>query len=522
MNLEPTGLAILAAAILGAIGRNRNWNNALVLLFAGIGIGFITALLGRPYEPWDPKLVLVAILAPLVFGEALTSSLSDIRRVASRVGLLAIGLVLLGAVVVGVVAILLLPGIPVFLALCLGAVLGPTDAVSVSAVAKSVGIPRRLQHVLEGESLLNDGTALSLLKVCSSLALGGSVLASEIFWISLKAFGGGLLVGAAVGVALVMVARRSVDVTVTNGLVLLAPWPIYALAESFGGSGILAVVVAGLIFAQQMTSQSKYRGRIQATSIWRAVAFILQSGAFFLVGMEIPGLVDQVPSGNLTNIVLFVGVALIAVTATRFLFIFIMSTINGDRKQYPREWVVLSWAGTRGPISVLAAFTIPYISTETETREVMITATAGFVAVSLLLSTTLPRVVRWAKLAPDSDGPMIVRAEGSIARAALNRLQDIEDEAERRDRPIPSAILDNLRSTAEIRMNSAAREEEASEEEKPASIGVKAEVGLQMIHAEQEELIRLRDEEGLPDSVMRKLQLKIDIRRRALSADRGY
>ncbi len=518
-NLEPTGIAILAAVVIGAIGRNRSWNNALVLLFAGIGVGFVTVLLDAPYEPPNPELVLIAILAPLVFGEALTSSLSDIRRVASRVGLLAIGLVLIGAAAVGVVATILLPGISVPLALCLGAILGPTDAVSVAAVAKSVGMPRRLQHVLEGESLLNDGTALSLLKVCSSLALGGSLAASEIFWISIQAFGGGLLVGAIVGVALVAVARRSADVTVTNGLVLLSPWPIYGLAEGIGGSGILAVVVAGLIFAQQMSSQSKYRGRLQAMSIWRAVAFILQSGAFFLVGMEIPGLVNLVPNDQLGNIAAFVAVALVVVTATRFLFIFIMSASNGDLKRHPREWVVLSWAGTRGPISVLAAFTVPVISTENQAREVVITAAAGFVAVSLLLSTTLPLVVRWAKLAPDDDGPMLGRAEVSIARAALNRLQDIQDQAERGNRPIPSAILENLRTTAEIRMNSAAREEEAVEEEKPVTVGVRSEVGLQMIHAEQEELIRLRDEEGLPDSVMRTLQLEIDIRRRALSTD---
>ena len=124
-NLEPTGIAILAAVIVGAIGRNRSWNNALVLLFAGIGVGLVTVLLDAPYEPPNPELVLIAILAPLVFGEALTSSLSDIRRVASRVGLLAIGLVLIGAAAVGVVATIFLPGIPVALALCLGAILGP-------------------------------------------------------------------------------------------------------------------------------------------------------------------------------------------------------------------------------------------------------------------------------------------------------------------------------------------------------------------------------------------------------------
>jgi len=509
------GIAVLVACIIGALCRNRGWNSALVLLFSGIVLGLPDFTLGPEL---DPELILLLVLAPLVFGEALSSSILDIRRVGARVSALAILLVLIGAALVGVAASLILPGLALPAALCLGAVLGPTDAVSVASTAKSAGLPRRVLHVLEGESLLNDGTALSLLRIFISVTAAGAVVASELLVTTALAFGGGIVVGVIGGVVLHQIAMRSRDSTVTNGLLLLAPLPIYGIAELVQGSGILAVVIAALIFGQRTSSATGYRGRLQATSIWRAFTFILQSSAFFLVGMGVPIEFRKVPADQLSVVPLFVAVVLVLLIVSRFAFVYVMGAVGGRLKAHPREWVVLGWAGTRGPISVLAALTIPKVLDDGSyfpDRALIIFSTSAVVVVSLLLSTTLPAVVRWARLTPDDEEAELRRAKLAISRAALDCLDDVADQAARLDQPIDSQVLANLRSAAEVRLamtNPSDTEATAGE----LVVEQRQQVGLAMIRAEQEELLRLRDNDALPDSLFRQLQLEIDARRRTL------
>ena len=156
VELFDVAVAVLLAVLIAGVCRNRGWSSAIPLLAAGVLVGL------APWGPEglaDPEFVLVVVLAPLVFGEGLTSSIVDLRRVSRPIMALAVGLVVFGAVMVGIVAQLVIPGIWVSMAFALGAILGPTDAVAVSATARKAGLPRRLVNVLEGESLVNDGTA---------------------------------------------------------------------------------------------------------------------------------------------------------------------------------------------------------------------------------------------------------------------------------------------------------------------------------------------------------------------------
>ena len=186
---------------------------------------------------------------------------------------------------------------------------------------------------------------------------------------------------------------RSRDSTVTNGLLLLAPLPIYAIAEALQGSGILAVVVAALIFGQRTSVASSYRGRLQATGIWRAFTFILQSSAFFIVGFAIPIEFRKVPTEQLSIVPVFVVVVMVLLIVSRFMFVYVMSAFGGRLRGHPREWVVLGWAGTRGPISVLAALTIPKVlddGSQFPDRALLIFSTSAVVVVSLPLSYVAP------------------------------------------------------------------------------------------------------------------------------------
>lgn len=511
-----TGGMIVAAVAIAAVVRNRGWNPSLALLLAGLVVGFVPF---GPDAPADPEAVLIVVLAPLVFGEALSSSIVDLRRVSRPVVALAVGLVVFGAFLVGVVAALIIPGIPIGVALCLGAILGPTDAVAVAATAKAAGLPRRLVEILEGESLVNDGTALTLLRVFVVAVAAGTVSAPEIGLILVQSVVGGLAVGVVGGIVLVVVTNRSRDTTVATGVTLIAPFPLYLGAERIHGSGILAVIAAALVLAHATSSAVRYTGRLQSTSVWRTIIFVLQSVAFFLVGLDVPLALRELGAGRHLALLVIVPIVFATLVAARFVFVYAMARLRPAEVRIPRAWIVAGWAGTRGPISGLAAFTLPFTLDDGNPfphRAEVISITFCVVVLSLLLAPTVAPLARRLRLPQDDDTDLVRHVNVSLARASLDRLEQIEQRAERARRPLPADLLQELRSTAEDRLNQMSIAQEHGEEALAEVPGVRRAMDLEMAHAEQEELLRMRDEEGLPDSLMRQLQKDLDVKVRAL------
>lgn len=509
------GLIVLVSLAVAGLARYRGWQPPLVLLAAGLLFGL--APIG-PDAPADPEFLLVMILAPLVFGEALSSSIIDLRRVSRPVMALAVGLVVLGAFAVGYVAVALVPGLPLAAGLALGAILGPTDAVAVAATAKAAALPRRLVHILEGESLVNDGTALTLLRIFATAAVAGSVAGDHIAWIAATSIVGGLVVGAFGGWLLIQIARRSRDTTVATSAVLLAPFPLYLGAEHIEGSGILAVVIAALLLAHATSSGGDFSGRLESTSVWRIITFILQSVAFFVVGIEVPTALASLTDDDRASLFVLVPLILITLIIARAVFVFAMGAVARDRPD-PKALVIIAWAGARGPISGLAAFTLPLTLTDGlpfPHRNLLISITFCVVLASLLIAPSLKPLARALNLMPDDDTDVVRRVRVALAEAALDRLTDIEQRADRTERPLDPDVLTYLRGNAERRLNRAAKLAQGAETRSTTSATVVWKLSRQMLHAEQEELLRLRDEEGLPDSLMRELQAELDVRLRAL------
>lgn len=508
------GSSIIIAVVIAGICRNRGWSTAIPLLIGGILVGL--APFG-PEGPADPEVVLVLVLAPLVFGEALTSSIVDLRRVSRPVMALAVGLVVFGAVAVGYVTQLVVPGIWTTMAFALGAILGPTDAVAVSATARKAGLPRTLVNILEGESLVNDGTALTLLRVCSVAAAAGSVTAMQSVVILAASVLGGLLVGVLGGLVLMAVVRRSTDMTVANGLILIAPLPLYYVAEVIEGSGILAVVVAALVVAHATSSVVAYTGRLQAAGLWTTVTFILQSAAFFLVGLELPMVVQNLPSDQLRTVAIAIPIVFVTLVLARFVFVYVMALVSSTDMR-KRGWLIAAWAGTRGPVSALAAFTLPVTTASGDAipdRGVVICITIGVVVISLLLAPTVAWLAARLDLPHDDDAGTKRRVRVALARAALDRLEQIEETGERTGEELDPDLVRRLRTRGEEQLNRAAAAAEGRESH-IAQYADLREVGAQMLRAEQEELLRLRDVEGLPDEIVREMQREIDFRIRAL------
>ena len=515
--------ALIAVGV-AAFTRQRGWGMALPVLFAGVVVGFLPV---GPSAPPEPEIILAVILAPLVFGEALGSSYLDLRKVRKPVLTLAIGLVLATTFAVGGVLSLMVTA-PLALVFALGAVLAPTDAVAVSSVARRASLDRRLVSILEGESLVNDGTGLTLLRVAVIALLPGSVTIGQVAGALALSITGGVAVGAAGGWLVTVISRRTTDVVASNGLIVIAPFVLYLAAERIEGSGILAVVVAALWIAHAQSSDIGHAARLQGTQIWRQLTFLLQAMAFFLVGLELADVLQKLEQGDLGEVVFFTVVVVVLLIVIRFAFVFAMVGAQRVRGVHPRSRgiargaAVVAWAGARGPVSGLAAFSIPVVladGTPVPHRDAFLAVTFLVIVVTLLLSQTLGPVARKLGTTTGDDSDLTHRVHVALVHAALERLDETAEQADLQGRPLPKEAVMKVRDDFELeldRMVSAAPDTADTE----AQASAMRALYLTMLRAEEEELVRIRDEEGLPDPVFRTLLGAIDIRREALRSAR--
>ncbi len=507
---------LLIALAVAAFARWRGWGTAIPVLVAGIAFGLLPF---GPSAPQDAGEVFLLILAPLVFGEALSTSYVDFRRFRRPIFALAVGLVLVTSVAVGAVAAALVPGIPLALAFALGAILSPTDAVAVAAIARRVALPRRVVTILEGESLVNDGTGLTLLRVALAAAATGTVSTGDIAFILLQSVVGGLIVGVLAGLALAWLIRRDPDQTVVNAFVLVAPIPVYLLAESVEGSGILAVVATALIVANTMLTHRRFEGRRSSVAIWRQITFVLTAAAFFLVGLELPETVLALPAEDLRLLPVLVIAVVAVLVATRLVFVLAYSLVSGrgDARIGPREAVVVAWAGARGPVSGLAAFSLPLgvgVEAAVDQSRLLQATTFVVIGVTLALSPTLGLVARAVRLSPQDldDDRRAVRV--AMATRGLDALDEAVRDAAGARESLPPGAEDAIRQRLLADLEVAGGEPQGAERS-----GDAYRLEMAVLRAQQDELLRLR-ESGTPDAVIRPALHELDLQVSALRTRR--
>lgn len=511
--------AVIASGVALAT-RQLGWGMALPVLAAGVVVDLVPFGIDAPS---NPEIVLVAILAPLVFGEALGSSYLDLRKVSRPILALAIGLVLATTFTVGGVAILIV-GMPVAIALALGAILAPTDAVAVSAVARRASLPRRLISILEGESLVNDGTGLTLVRVAVIAAVAGSVSIAEVgvtFGLSVI---GGVGIGLLGGWALAWVLKHSTDSTAANGLVIIAPFALFLLAEAVEGSGILAVVFAALWIANSQISDPNHQSRMHTTTVWRQITFLLQAIAFFIVGMELSATIRKLPADQLLLVAGLIAATVVTLIITRFLFVtgMVFATSLRQHRRTPTAQVmrgatIVSWAGSRGPVSGMAAFSLPFVmldGTPLPYRDVVLATTFGVILVTLLISQTLAPLARLLRIPPDDDAVTVRRIRAVLAHAAVQHLNEVEELSELSGEPLAPEVVSDLRRQVESRADhyAAAAEDPETREQ---HFRTATELQRAMIRAQKAELLRIREDEGLPDAIVRPLLADLDAQERA-------
>ncbi|WP_256106267.1 Na+/H+ antiporter [Streptomyces sp. ODS05-4] len=530
MDVLPLVALIAASAAIAGAARRTPVPAPLLLVAVGLAVSYVP---GVPDYTLDPHIVLPLLLPPLLHTAALDSSYLDLRANIRPVALLSVGYVLFATVVVGYLAYLVVPDLPLTAALVLGAVIAPPDAVAATAIARRLGLPHRITTILQGESLVNDATAITAFKVALAAAVGEGVSwAGGIAEFALAALGG-------VGVGLVLMVpihwlrRKLRDPLLKNTLSLLIPFVAYAVAERVHASGVLAVVVVALYLGHR-SWQVDFATRIQEEAVWKVVAFVLESSVFALIGLQLAYVVRGLGAYGVGEAAWYALAVFLAVVVVRFVWVFpvtylirvLSPTLRERRSELP--WtspIVLSWAGMRGVVSLAIAFSIPVTAggEPFPARNLVLFLTFTTVIGTLVVQgLTLPPLIRLLKLPgrnAQAETLAEAQAQSQASAASLRKLDELL--ADERN-TLPGPLADRLRAVLERRRNAVwERLGAVNEITGESADDTYRRLAGEMIETEREVFVRLRDARRIDDEMMRTLLRKLDLEEAAAYREAG-
>jgi monovalent cation/hydrogen antiporter len=494
--------------------------------------GLIYAVLPGPNLQLKPELVLFLVIPPLLYAAALRSSLLAIRANWRPITSLSVVLVLLTAFAVGALVARVVPQITLAVGLVLGSAVAPPDPVASLSIGRKAGLPPRLLTLIGGEGLLNDATALTTYQVALAAAVAGGgfsfALAAGEF---VLAAGGGLVIGVAIGYLLRLARPLLHDPLIANAVSLGTPFAAYLAGEAAHVSGVLAVVIAGLMASHDSPRGESGASRLQTDAVWHFVEFLLEGLVFLLIGQQLPtvleGLRDEPPSVTAAAIV----VTLVAVLLIRPLWLFLTQTLPGyfgsrlgdsNPTLSRREVTALTWAGTRGVITLAAVFAIP-LTTRTHRpfpdRDLLLLCAYIVVLVTLVgQGLTFGPLLRRLGLRANEAEDALIRHEARLAAigAALTAVDGMQASHD-----VPASVAEAMRGALHRR---AERHQTRysmltdSDGEIGWSPELEAAVRAQhaVIDAQREELLRWRDSGRMSDGCLRQLQHELDLEERGL------
>ena len=516
---------VLGVLVLTAVAERLRLPPPVLLVAAGAAAAYAP---GVPEVRLSAEVVLVGLLPPLLYSTALRTSLVDFTANRRSILLLSIGLVVFTTVGVAVVVRAVVPSVPWWTAFAIGAVVAPPDAVAASAVARRIGLPRRIVTVLEGESLLNDATALVALRT-SIAAAAASVSLLEIGVDFLVTALGGVVVGVVLYGVVGWVRRHLVEPVIDTSISIVTPFIAYVAAEELHVSGVLAVVVAGLLLGHRAPVLQTPSSRISESLNWRTLAFMLEGAVFLLIGLQLRWILAEVErSGYAWPRIAGVCIAvLVTVIFLRLAWVFptrrylIERGLDRDQRRPWQETAVIGWTGMRGVVTLAAAFAIPE---DAPAREVLLlvafTVTAGTLA---LQGLSLSWVVRRLGVpGPDPREDALARAEllQQATQAGLSRLAEVEAREELEDGdPVPDILRQRLQQrdfAAWERLGTVRGQLGEDVDETPTERYSR--IRLAMLDAERERVLELRKQGRIPHEIVEDVLRMLDVEESVLDA----
>ena len=505
---------LLAVAIFALLARKFHIPYPILFLIGGLILGFIPKL---PKVRLDPELVFLFFLPPLLYPAALFTSWRDFRANLRPISLLAIGLVLFTTVAVAWLANYFLK-LPLAAGFVLGAIISPPDAIAATAITERLNVPRRIVTILEGESLVNDATALVAFRFAVAAVMTGSfslpLATLQFFIVGI----GGILIGLAVAWLAVRFHERVDDAPIEITVSLLTPFVAYLSAERLGVSGVLAVVTTGLSLGWRMPELISYRTRLQAGPVWAIVEFLLNGFVFILIGLQLPEVLRRIHEHSEYSFRELVGYALIisvALIVIRILWVFPATYLPRlifkklcARDPYPnwRHVSIVAWTGMRGVVSLAAALALDINFPD---RDLILFLTFMVILATLVVQgLSLSTLIRWLGIKDDGSVEREEReARLQANRAALARLNEIAE----RD-PAKVEALQRLRVEYEDHI----LQVEGAE---PGRFGTSLRrfsteyerLSHEALQIERQTIIQLRNRDIISDEVLRRIQRDIDL-----------
>lgn len=515
--LEIVILLLTVVLALTTVARKIFIPYPILLVIGGLVLGVIP---GTPTVTLSPDLVFLVFLPPILWSAAYFTSWREFRNNLRPISLLAIGLVFATTAAVAAVAHAMLPGIGWAEAVALGAIVSPPDAVSATAIGKQLRVPRRIVTILEGESLVNDATALVLYRAAVGVAIGGDFILSA----TLIEFVFAAVVGVAIGIAVGLVAHWALCVTddrlIHIGITLLAPYIAWVLGESSHASAVLACVAGGLHFRRNFSSAVAPATRIQARGVWDLLIFILYGVIFILIGLQLEPLLDAVVSGQF-RLLLTAG-ALVNITAivVRLVWVPLAAVIprlvsSSLRSRDPLPaWsnlFVISWTGMRGIVTVAAALALPVVTATGAPfpfrAEIILVSFSVILTTLVLQGLSLTPLIRVMKLEKDPGHEEEERlARERAAAAALGRLDNLAGEE-----GLTGKNIDRLREHYVHQLQRFAPSGPGDEDLSLEASKTFRRLTRETLKVERLTLIDLRNDGTISDEVLHHLENELDI-----------
>jgi len=524
-------MAILIS--LTAIVNKRKFPFPILLVAAGLVIGFVPQL---PNLALDPDIVFIVILPPLLYDAAAKTSWHEFRTAIRPISALAITLVFFTTVAVAITAHYLIPGFSWPLAFVLGAVVSPPDAVAASGIIKGLGLNKKVITILEGESLVNDASALIAYRYAVTAVTTGTF----IFWKAglqfLLVAGAGIIIGIVVGYLFVLAHKKiENNAVVETSLTLLAPYVSYLAAEQFHMSGVLAVVTTGLVISWRAPEVFSYHARIRIKGVWETLVFLLHGFVFILIGLQLPSIIKDLGNYPFSEILGY-GLLISAVTiVVRIIWVFagVSSqtffkkkkkkkttddlSANDNQDSTWKNVLVVAWTGTRGVISLAAALALPLLledGTPFPKRHSIIFLAFVVIFVTLVVQgLSLPLLIRWLKIKPQDN--TIEEEKELQLYLATSTLNFIEQEF-----PIQldNKLQEQLKKKYELQINDLTKEirlqkkaKRNDEEIKPLPPNDLVNAQLEIGKFKRDLLVKIHKEGEFSDAAIKKVEREMDI-----------
>lgn len=480
-----------------------------------VAIGAVASYLPQvPNVHVDSEVILLGFLPPLLYATAIRTSLIDLKRDVFQIIQLSILLVLVTAFAVGLVAWWLMP-VGFAAALALGGVVAPPDAVAATAVARRIGLPRRLVAVLEGESLFNDATALVTVSTATA-AMTGSFSASKAAEDFAIAAVGGVVIGVIAYWVMQFVQKHIRDAVTSVAISFITPWVAYLPAEAIEASGVIAVVVTGVLLGFKAPYYNTAQARVASRMNWNSVQFLLENLVFLLIGLQVSSIIDEVRTSQLglARTSLYALAVLATVMTVRPVFIIAAAWLGkvsrwDSRPLGLRESAVAGWAGMRGVVTLAAAFLLP---PETPHRESLVfMALVVTVGTLIIQGFTLGRVANLMNLrAPDPREDALARAQvmqASVDAGEVAMRKALAEDPELAD--TPEAIIKSLQKQGMRRAN--LQWELLGNNDSMGPTQQYRILRQEMIDAERDKALEMRNEGRVDHEVIDSIMLQLDI-----------